>query len=164
MSIPFSHSVARIVQQLLIDRGFGIDPEAGFTGTAADWSVYASGEPPTPDNCITVYETTPTIWGKAQTTGQQFAHQGCTIRLRGVDEPTASYKASQLMVQLTEQVYQQDVFLTYTTGGIITTTRYMVSSFPQVSKVPFGTFAPNDKRFLVNLNCKVVIITRPVVT
>lgn len=156
MSIPFHHSVAQIVQSLIVTNGLGASYVAGMSGTPTDWSVYASGEPPLPENCITVYGTAPVHFGKTAIDGMQQQHRGVTIRVRGVDEPTATVRAELLMQYLTERVYRQTVELTYQSVVY----KYLVNSFPRLSLVPFGYLAPTDKRYVINLNGTVVVRTR----
>lgn len=154
-SIPFHHSVARVVAQLLIDKGWGA--QSSTPGVSDDWSVYTSTEPPKPDNCITVYGTAPIIQGKSQVDGFQMEHRGITIRVRGSDEPTATVRAEALRQQLSEQAYKEIVLLDYESVEY----KYRINSFPRVSLVPFGLFVPTAKTYVINLNCTVVVQTRP---
>lgn len=73
-----THSPAEILAQMLIDLSLGTDPD-----DSAAWPVYSTGEPGTPDNCITTYDTSGLDDGSSMIDGEQYGHLGVQVRVRG---------------------------------------------------------------------------------
>lgn len=152
MSVAFQHGIDDIVQQLIINKGWGSLPPYVST----PWPVFAGGEPPEPDELITVYETTPVSFGKVQIDGEQLQHYGFTIRIRGQTKAAARNKGETIRKGMNESVYRDTVTL----DGI----SYVVLCVSKCSLVPFGTEASESKRWLVNLNCVGCILPQPIST
>src|SRR5215831_15796670 len=73
------HSPAEIFRQLLIDLQLGAEPDVS---NGKDWPVYTGQEPDAPDECITVYDTTWRVDGRAMHNGETFWHYGVQLRAR----------------------------------------------------------------------------------
>lgn len=80
-----SHSPADIVRYLLVNLSRGSLPE-----DEAAWPIYVSQEPDHPDSCITVYDTSGIIEGRAQISGEIQEHYGIQIKVRAAS-PTVAY-------------------------------------------------------------------------
>ena len=74
MSGYLPDSPARVVRDLLIQLGLGT--------AASTWPVYVSSEPSSPDNCITVYDTSGLDHGREHIGGERQEHNGFQIRIR----------------------------------------------------------------------------------
>lgn len=157
----FQVGVDDIIAQLLVNMGLGSSPAGWETGTGGDWPVQSGGEPPQPDETITVYETTPVIFGKLQIDGDQLEHYGFTIRVRGSTKASARQKAADIREVLTKNVYHSTVTLTGASGQ---PKSYVVFAVSKCTLVPVGTEAPDSKRWLVNLNCVASILPQPIST
>ena len=162
MSTKFLHGPDDIIAKVIWTRSLGTDPapwEAYYPGTGSDvpattWPVFEGGEPGLPDNCITVYETTPQSDAKIMVTGEDQQHLGITIRIRGRTKALARQKAEDIRWDFNEQPKDQVVTL----NG----QQYLVQSVPKCSLVPVGRETPTSQRWLVNLNCLAVIIAYPI--
>ncbi len=87
------------MRQLLVDLGEGVLPSAG-----GSWPVYASQEPSTPDNAITVYGTAGLLRGRHGNDGEVQEAYGIQVRVRGVDHDTGWDKADGLAQALDKSV------------------------------------------------------------
>jgi hypothetical protein len=115
------HTPADVLSRLLIAAGVGSDPP----GNSA-WPVYAVDEPDTPDNCMTVFDTTGMVWGSTLIDGEQQLHSGAQVRFRGRNHAVAFLKAnlaavaldavSQVQVSADGSTYRVDAV---TTGDVI---------------------------------------------
>lgn len=150
MSTALSHSPAEIVQGLLIGRGWVGDPEAS---TLPSWPVYIDNEPDMPDNCITIYDTTPAIDGRTQVDGEQVQHDGIQIRIRSASHAVGYAKARSILNLVTERVKGNSVTL----DGV----RYIVWAIDAVSLMRMGRDTGKTKRSLLTLNGFVSITVKP---
>lgn len=110
------HSPADIIRQLFINKGLGTAPQDGD-----DWPVYASLEPHTPDNVITVYDTVGTDQGRVMIDGKVLGLWGFQIRVRAVDFQTGWAKIEAIRTSISE-IYQEMVTLdaiTYLVHAIV---------------------------------------------
>lgn len=146
--VGLTASPARIVQRLLVENGWASDPDLTIVGT---WPAYYDNEPDLPDNCITIYDTTPAIDSDIMLSGEQTQHEGITIRIRSKDHDVGAAITRQLLKQLTEQVYFK-----YLTIG---SHQYLVQCFAQLSIVRLGRDS-KTKRTLHNINGFVAVIMR----
>lgn len=89
MSGLISHPVSQIVQQLLIDLLIGTDPTES---PQLSWPVFYSSEPPSPDNCITVYDTESKDDGRNMVDGVRNEHYGFQLRVRAQSYTTGNAK------------------------------------------------------------------------
>lgn len=93
-----NYSPADILCQLLIDTGDLSDPEQTIDG----WPGFVEGEPDTPDNCVTFYNTADKGGGdgRSMVTGEGFQHNGIQVRVRGKTSVAAYDKATSVKATL----------------------------------------------------------------
>ena len=77
MSGPLIHAPANIIRQLLISKSQGTNPLL-----QEPWPISYSMEPDTPDNSITVYDTTDRDHGRTMVDGRRQVHHGFQVRVR----------------------------------------------------------------------------------
>ena len=149
MANTLPHSQADIVAQLLIRDAVGVDPDVSPLGA---WPVYVGGEPNTPDNCLTVYDTVGTDDGSFMVNGELFSHEGVQIRIRAKDHRTGWTKADSIQIHLAKEVLDDAVTVSGTT--------YLIHNFSRISRVlVLGKDAPTSKRSLFTLNALVSVRT-----
>lgn len=150
-----------VAKMIWANRNLGTDPSwweskldaSDDPSGAHEWPVFAGGEPGRPDNCITVYETTPVFGAKLMPTGEVMQHYGITVRVRGRTKKIARARAEALRQDFNKSCTDQTVTLDGST--------YLIPSLPRVTLVPVGREAPASQRWLFNLNCLLVIVTHP---
>lgn len=145
MSLPFLHSPAKIVAELLITLESGTSPD--FPNDP--WPIYVDTEPSDPDNCITLFDTQPQDDGRAMFDGEDFDHLGITVRIRGTDKPTCLAKADAIKNTMAETVYRNTVTLDAAS--------YLVQCVSKFKLVSVGKDSPKTKRSVYNINCMVSI-------
>lgn len=89
-----SHSPGDIIRHLLIANGLGVLPIAGQEQTLI-WPIFASIEPPIPDNCVTVFTTDGSNDGRIMQ-GPMQGHAGFQVRVRSRSEQEGWNKASDI--------------------------------------------------------------------
>ena len=92
-----THPVNRIVAQLIVDLGYGVEPNVR---NPAAWSVYYAGEPPDPDEVITVRSTEGLDDGTTQFDGVLQEWYGLQVRVRSTNEDGGWAKINPLAVTL----------------------------------------------------------------
>lgn len=135
------HSPADIISRLLVTKGQGVAP---IVGSPTPWQVYVSGEPPTPDQCLTVYDTTSQDDGRSMLTGETWQHYGFQVRIRALDHPTGYVKAEAIHTALDEAVYDEFVTIDGTT--------YNVHSVSATNLLCLGKEASSSGRRLFTVN------------
>lgn len=130
---------SEVVAQLIVDLGLG-------TATLTDdWAVFATGEPDSPDNVITVYDTTPFMDGRTHD-GKLQGMPGIQVRIRARDPRNGWKKSKNIEYQLSI-VYQRIVHRT---------NRYMVHALNGFGGVlVIGKETGVSKRNLFTINCYV---------
>lgn len=129
-----SHSPTEITRQLMLVA----DPSE---------QVFVGGEPPTPDDVITLFDTEGTSDGRIQINGQLQQHYGLQLRFRATDYPTGWRKANQWRTFLSEQVNQDVVTMP-------DLSQFLVWCYAKIGQVLcLGTGGGSDKRFYFTLNC-----------
>jgi hypothetical protein len=101
------HSVANVIRHLLIDLGLGSYPLSA-AGEAL-WPIYIVGEPSSPDDVITVYNTDGADGGRVMNTGERQEHSGFLVRVRSSTHDGGAEKARAIAVAMDEQVYRRVV-------------------------------------------------------
>lgn len=140
-----NHSQADIVRRVLISLGLGTDPTVSLA-----WPVYAGVEPPTPDNCLTVYNTAGRSDGRSMVDGEAFRHLGVQVRVRAITHTTGFAKADAVQDGLERSAYGE----VETLDG----SRYLVHCFSAVGAVlDLGKEFPVGKRSLFTVNALVSI-------
>ncbi len=144
MSLPLLHSPAEVIRALLVASGLTSDPPAPPTAPSA-WPCYATNEPSTPDDCVTVYDTAGRMDGRDMVDGQQNIHRGVQVRVRSTDHPTGYQKAEAVAVWLDEGVNQAVV--------TISSNSYLVFCVNRTGDVlVLGKNVPGTKRSLFTIN------------
>jgi len=144
MSSSLDHSPADVVRWLLIALSQGTDPEA-----VGSWPIHASSEPDSPDDLITVYDTSGVQQGRVQRTGETVEHRGIMVQVRGTDHATAWAKMDAVKVALDESV--RNTLVT------VDDNQYIVYAITKQSgPLSLGT-EPNTNRFLFTLNAVVAL-------
>lgn len=142
-----THSPADVIRRLLIQLTLGTDPAAGEA-----WPVYAEGEPPTPDNVITVYTTGGVDSPRTMPDGDSNGTVGFQVRVRSVDHATGFLRASLIADTITAADSVRRV--TVAVGGYT----HLVHSVDYVSNVtPLGKESPNSRRNLFTVNAQAMI-------
>ena len=100
------HSPANVLSQLLMDKGAGTDPIDEDA-----WPIYSNGEPSSPDNVITITDTSGEIQGRVMFTGQELEQYGVQIRIRCNDPEDGFAKANALTVTMDQEIYRDTVTL-----------------------------------------------------
>jgi hypothetical protein len=98
-----THSPADIIRYLLTDLGLGSDSD---TPNLSAWPVYESDEPPTPDDCITVYNTSDKIQGRSMIDGEFQGQEGFLIRIRSSGPVNGFSKAEAIKEAIDKQCTQ----------------------------------------------------------
>lgn len=143
MPQTLTHSPAEIVQALLVSMGLGTEPDDGD-----DWPVGVASEPGTPDNAITIYDTTGTGGGRSMIDGELFGHCGVQIRVRAATHSLGWPKADAIQTALAESVYQERV----TIDGSV----YAIHCFAGIGDViVLGKAEQGSKRSLFTINALV---------
>lgn len=137
-----AYSPADVVRWLLVALGQGTDPSA-----QGSWPVFATNEPPSPDEVITVYDTSPQEDGRNQVDGVAQTHHGIQVRVRAKDHNRGYARAHALKACLDQSVLNNTVHV----GGI-TYTVYAVSG---ASLLYLGKDTPVSKRSLFTINAYV---------
>lgn len=144
MANLLNHSPAIIIQQLLIDMGFGISPpeESGWDGS--DWLIFATHEPDTPDNVITVYDIAGTDQGRVMQ-GELQQHYGFQVRIRARTHSVGWLKADAIRRGLAEDVLRETLTLD--------SDQYFLQCVANIGQVlTLGKDRPLGKRSLFTVN------------
>lgn len=139
-----NHSPALIAQKLLILGSVGTDVSANGL-----WPVYAANEPPSPDNCITCYDTAGIPAGRTSPDGETVMYYGLQIRVRANNYGSAMQKASQIG-EFLDEVYDMSV----TIGSDVYTIHAFIS---RNAPIYIGKQIPASKLDIVTINVNMVI-------
>lgn len=150
MTGALTHSAAVIIQQLLIDLGLGTDP-----GDDDDWPVYAYRAPDTPDEMISVHNTTGIHQGRLQINGEVVERYGFNIAIRDNVPETGYEKARAIAVALDESVNLRTVTITEVVGTA--TQAYTVYSISRASGPIDAGREPTSGRNLFTINATVAL-------
>lgn len=140
------HSPADILRTALVALGQGTEPSSHGA-----WPLFATGEPSSPDNAVTVFDTQGGSDGRAMGSGELFQHWGVQVRVRSVDHATGWHKTGAIRYALSTGCYQQGVVMTDSTTYLI----HAVTNIGEV--VALGKEVPSSKRNLFTLNAKVSV-------
>ena len=150
MSLPFANSPADVVHYLLIALGLGMLPVPGFAYTATSWPVNAGQEPDSPDNTITLYNTTGNKHARIMIDGETVEDPGIQIRIRGTDDPTASIQAELIKVAIDEKAIGYNVQI----GGH----NFTVYAINRVGNpIQLGNESPTSRRRIYTINATVTL-------
>jgi hypothetical protein len=133
-----SHSPAKIVRQLLINS------EVARQVPLVPWPVYALSEPESPDDVLTVFNTSGVDHGRLMPTGERSQHEGIQVRVRAASEEEGYIKSMEV-AEFFDRVLRVEVALGDNT--------YILHSFNRTSPViSLGKESPESKRYLFTIN------------
>ena len=118
--------------------------------TSQSWPCYASDEPDTPDNVVTIYDTQGRDDGRSMIDGERYEHHGIQIRVRAQSHVVGFLQARQIAVVLDQAVFR--------VGVTIAGHNFFVPCVSRTSGViPLGRDTPNTKRriFTINAVCPI---------
>lgn len=139
-------SPSRIVQELLIQAGVCSDPTSD---PVQAWPVYYDGEPSTPDNVVTVYDTDGEVDGRTGVDNTQVGRYGLKIRFRSVDSLTGWLQAGAVKDKLLNALWQELTVDEHT---------YLVECFSGIGRIlRLGKESPTSKRNLFTVNAFVAV-------
>lgn len=137
------HQPSFIVRRVLIDLGFGTNPSANLA-----WPMFDNSEPDSPDNVITIYDTSGKKSGRVMFSGETDLHHGIQIRVRGADAIVGYTKAMAIANGVDVTVYREVI--------TIDSTEYIVQEISRTSDVlVLGKETPKSKRSLFTINAVV---------
>lgn len=135
-------SPASVVAWLLVALNQGTSP---LNNPLQNWPVYSTNEPSSPDNCITVFDTSGRDDGRIMQTGNRSEHPGVQIRVRSNDAQQGYLKARAICVAVDTGFYDFAV--------TVNTNEYVVHGIYRSSNVlALGKNLPNDKRSVFTIN------------
>ena len=146
------HSAAEIIRKMIVDMGFGNEPNVPLT---VAWPTYTSTNTLTniPDNVIFVKDTQGRDGGRTNSDGERQEHHGIQITVQSSVHRVGYKKLKTLAQSLDTLVYLRGVSVTDLISGEIS--RYVVHSFNRTSDViPVGTVGKDtsSKRSIFTLN------------
>lgn len=148
MSGILHHSPAEIVQQLLIDLGYGDDVD--FTGTGTSYPVYHGLMPDVTEDCLCVTDTEGMLHGRDMVAGGRQEHVGVQIRARSESVTGGAQKMRDIAQGLDSVVYQNTV----TIGGY----SYHVQAITRTSPVIYiGPEIGTSRRYLFSVNAVISV-------
>lgn len=140
MAQTLQHGAARVVQAVLVAKGWGTDPLASPLG---GWPVYARTEPDRPDSLIVVTGTGGGPGPRLMTTGEARNNPGFAVLVRSSDDDAGERKADEIFTGLTTDLYMFRV----TVDG----TDYLVQCVVSVGAVVPAGSPPGSRRRLFTL-------------
>lgn len=144
------YSPSDIVVEMLIQAG-QLSRQSATGQTSGSWPGFAGGEPDSPDNTVTIYDTTGS-WNIREFVGSKnIGPSGLQIRVRANTHRVAWNKAQELYEYL-EQVYNRGVSI----GTSPDSDYAVIGSFCQFGDIlSIGKESPQSKRSIVTLNLQV---------
>lgn len=88
-------SPADVLQHYLVARALGT-----LGGADGTWPVFSNGEPSSPDNCVTVYDTAGIEQGRPMIDGGDAGPMGVQVRVRAVNHATGWAKIAAIKENL----------------------------------------------------------------
>jgi hypothetical protein len=134
----------------MINLGLGTDPTLL---PLQPWPVYADGEPPSPDLCITVFSTSGKVDARMMNTGQSVQRPGVQIRVRSTDSRTGRSMIENILKVLTEQMYMFNVSI----GPGTSANTYLIWALTDIGNIiALGKEVPHTRRNIFTLNAMLV--------
>lgn len=145
MAQTLLNSPAEIIQSLMIALELGTDPTL-----EDDWPIYCSAEPDSPDNCITVYDTTGTNDGRSMIDGELQSHNGFEVRVRSSSHSVGWLRADLIQTTLAMGVNQVTV--------AVDENRYTIPCIARIGDImALGRNRPTSGHTLFTINAVVAI-------
>jgi hypothetical protein len=144
MPANLTHSPADVVRKHLVDQAVGTLPSAG-----GSWPIAVGDEAESPDNFITLYDTTSESEGADQRTGYVSERYGLQVRVRCANYADGHIKISTIEYTL-DRLNRAVV--------VVGSSSYMIHAVTRRSGAfHLGKDTPNSKRDLFTLNILVKI-------
>ncbi len=144
MSLDLEHSPADVARTVLVNAGAGTAPSAN-----AAWPIYTAGEPPTPDEVITIYDTAPRPDCRIMKDGEQKYHYGIQVRVRALDHKPGFKKAHSFKKIMDESIKNVTIVI----EGIT----YFLQCFTNTAITFMGKETPTSKRTILTINGYAVV-------
>lgn len=155
MPNTLTHPPSQIVQNLLIGEGLGV---RAAVGNETNWPVFYSKEPSSPDNCITVYDTTGKSGGRSMIDGELLGHEGIQLQIRSQTYLGGWNKSNSLQRFLAQGALRKVVHVPVNTDNNLSAADYLVHCFSNISDVlKLGLEVPTAKRSLFTINTLVTV-------
>lgn len=144
-------SPADVLRHYLVARSL-----ATMGGAGGEWPAFCAGEPGSPDNCITVYDTTGTEAGRPMIDGGDVGPEGIQIRVRGTTHAVGWAKASAIKENLESSSVSVGP---YHYGPMTVNGRsYRIQCVVGIGNViPLGKMVPENRLSLFTLNAMIRI-------
>ena len=160
-SSTLNHSPAEVVQQLLIDKGLGVDIDdidnqvGGEKGKSPDWPVYIQNLVSQPSELILVRNQEGVVFAQSQY-GKKLSYRGVQFIVRGESFTVGYRKSNQLYSSLTEEFTSSKVRIQDTAEDY---TEYQVERLVATSDViSLGEERDADSsRYVFSINFTVVL-------
>lgn len=149
MSIVFHHSIAEIIQQLLVTHSL---ISLGGTTPSAAWPSYSYQEISAPDEAVFIIKTTGIPQARIQFGGEAIRKHGLSIIVRSARPLPGEEKANAIDHELMEAVYDEEITLDDQDGS---PHRYLVHSIGGGDVIPLGK-EQTTRRLLWSANYLVV--------
>lgn len=147
---PFYHSPAEVVLQVMIEEGLVTKDSLEL-----DWPGFNDVEPNTPDNVVTVYDTTGVIQARTQPDGEFMRNEGVQIRVRGNTKREAYVKIKSIFDHLSQEVSGNRIVTVETTDGTGTYNLHALCRFGPI--LFLGRWKPNMNLHILTLNIMATI-------
>lgn len=142
---PLEHSPSNIVRYLLVGFAQGIIPV-----TINDvWPIYVASEPTSPDNVVTIYDTSGIVEGRLQGSGVVPEHFGFQVRVRAQTHEAGWAKIKQIANCMDTTVNRTVV--------TVSTNNYVVEAITRRGGIITLGKEPNSSRIVFTLNATVAI-------
>lgn len=157
-SKAFYHSAARVIQQLLIDAGYGTDPQdaTGDDSSYGEWPVFRGREPDRPDNLIKISDTTPILYGDTMVDGENQDHCGVQVMVRGQVYDDDAYRKVNAVARFLDRLSCRTVTVEIDdagTGSLTEVTYYLKAITRRSGPIPLGPVdTPAGKRLVFTVN------------
>lgn len=149
------HLPARIIMEMLVVDGHGVDPDDYDDAHALKslWPIFVDEFPNQPDNAIRVGSTTGSVQGHTQTDGEQQGDEGIQLMFRG-NNPEATWRKANVVSDYLDRVLMKSVHVPELgTGTGSDTTTYLVAAVTRTTRViSLGFDVPQGKRRLFSTN------------
>ena len=144
--MSLTHSPADVLRYALINAGGGSLPSSG-----SSWPIGCWQENETPDNVITLYDTSGNLDGRFQTDGEMQEHPGIQIRVRSANPLDGNTKIRQLMEIVDKGIRLTTVMIENPIGTAVST--YVIYAVTRIGTVlSIGKDTPQTKRSLFTVN------------
>jgi arylamine N-acetyltransferase len=139
--MTLQHSAADVVRWLLVALGLGGNPTVS---PLPAWPVYKGAEPNTPDDVITIRDTSGRLVGAIQHSGEWQEYYGIQVRVRSTTDPVGFARVELIRDTLDRSVLDQAV----TVDGVT----YCVHAMTRVGGVMDLGNASGSKRIVWTVN------------